>query len=116
MFVVLFVVRHCVLSSVSIGAWGARRRLAQRLLLKLNSSPEHLEVDVPQITLAPYNVHSDLQRLILSNTIQSCDAETLHGSFELEKGQCDHADLKELFDELGFGNLRRERWQNLITS
>ena len=42
-----------------------------------------------------------------------CDVETSYGSFDLTRNQCDFTELQELFDELGFGNLRRERWKKL---
>ena len=49
-------------------------------------------------------------------TVIECNAEMSVGSYELQRNQCDHSDLQQLFDELGFGNLRRERWQRLVTN
>ena len=49
-------------------------------------------------------------------TAIECNAEMSNGSYELQRNQCDHTDLQQLYDELGFGNLRRERWQRLVTN
>lgn len=59
--------------------------------------------------------HQEMILLCRKLTEIRCNAETLHGDYELERGQCDHTDLQELFDEIGFGNLRRERWKKLLT-
>ena len=49
-------------------------------------------------------------------TAIECNAEMSTGSYELQRNQCDYSDLQQLFDELGFGNIRRERWQRLTAN
>jgi len=58
--------------------------------------------------------HQDTIRLCKELTEIKCDAEPLNGSVELQRNQCDDAELEKLFCEIGFGNLRRERWSRLL--
>ena len=60
--------------------------------------------------------HQDTILLCRKLTGIKCDAETSYGDFGLERDHCDHTELKELFDELGFGNLRKQRWNNLVSA
>ena len=60
--------------------------------------------------------HQDTIRLCKKLTEIKCDAEPLNGSVELQRNQCDDAELEKLFCEIGFGNLRRERWGRLLGS
>ncbi|MEM8844066.1 MAG: 5'-3' exonuclease H3TH domain-containing protein [Pseudomonadota bacterium] len=60
--------------------------------------------------------HQETILLCKKLTEIKCDAETSHGSFGLERDQCDHTELQDLFEELGFGNLRKQRWKNLTTA
>ncbi len=60
--------------------------------------------------------HQDTIRLCKKLTEIKCDAEPLNGSVELQRNQCDDAELEKLFCEIGFGNLRRERWGRLLDS
>ncbi len=60
--------------------------------------------------------HQEMILLCKKLTEIKCDAETLYGDYELERGQCDYADLDELFNEIGFGNIRREKWKKLVTN
>ncbi len=57
--------------------------------------------------------HQDMILLCKKLTEIKCDAETSYGSYDLSRSQCDFTEMQELFDELGFGNLRRERWKKL---
>ena len=57
--------------------------------------------------------HQEMILLCKKLTEIKCDAETTHGSYDLTRGQCDFTEMQDLFDELGFGNLRRERWKKL---
>ena len=57
--------------------------------------------------------HQEMILLCKKLTEIKCDVETSYGSFDLTRNQCDFTELQELFDELGFGNLRRERWKKL---
>ena len=49
-------------------------------------------------------------------TAIECNAKMSSGSYDLQRNQCDHSDLSQLFEELGFGNLRRERWLRLASN
>ena len=60
--------------------------------------------------------HQEMILLCKKLTEIKCDAETLDGDYALERKPCEHSDLQDLFDELGFGNLRRERWQKLTAN
>lgn len=60
--------------------------------------------------------HQDTILLCRKLTEIKCDAEASHGDFGLERDHCDHTKLNELFDELGFGNLRKQRWNNLVSA
>ena len=57
--------------------------------------------------------HQEMILLCKKLTEIKCDADTSYGSFDLTRNQCDFTEMHELFDELGFGNLRRERWKKL---
>ena len=57
--------------------------------------------------------HQEMILLCKKLTKIKCDAEILNTGFALERGACDFTDLEMLFDELGFGRLRREKWQQL---
>ena len=60
--------------------------------------------------------HQEMILLCKKLTEIKCDAETLNGNYELERRQCDYAELDELFNEIGFGNLRREKWKKLLAN
>lgn len=60
--------------------------------------------------------HQDDIILCKKLTAIECDAKISAGSYDLQRNQCDHSDLQQLFEELGFGNLRRERWQRLVSN
>ena len=60
--------------------------------------------------------HQDSVRLCKRLTEIKCDAQPLNGSFRLQREPPDQVALTELFDELGFGSIRRQRWQKLITA
>ena len=60
--------------------------------------------------------HQDTILLCKKLTEIKCDADTSDGDFGLERDRCDHTALKDLFDELGFGNLRKQRWNNLVST
>jgi hypothetical protein len=60
--------------------------------------------------------HQDMVRLCKRLTEIKCDAEPSTGSFRLHRESCDQNALEELFEQLGFGNLRRQRWEKLITA
>ena len=60
--------------------------------------------------------HQDTVRLCKRLTEIKCDAEPSTGSFRLHRESCDQNALEELFEQLGFGNLRRQRWEKLITA
>ena len=49
-------------------------------------------------------------------TAIECNASMSHSTFSLRRAACDHSGLQTLFDEIGFGKLRRERWQRLIAA
>ena len=55
--------------------------------------------------------HQDMIVLCKKLTEIKCDAEINN-----EKRNCDLDSLQDLFEKLGFGSLRRERWQRLIAS
>lgn len=58
--------------------------------------------------------HQETIRLCKKLTEIKCNAELSNGSVELQRNQCDHTELEKLFCEIGFGNLRRERWTRLL--
>ncbi len=60
--------------------------------------------------------HQDTILLCKKLTEIKCDAETISDDFELQRSQCDYAELDELFTDIGFGNLRREKWKKLLHS
>ncbi len=60
--------------------------------------------------------HQEMIRLCKKLTEIKCDAESLHGDYTLSRGPCDYADLDELFNEIGFGNIRREKWKRLMAN
>lgn len=60
--------------------------------------------------------HQEMILLCKKLTEIKCDAETLHGDYELERGLCDYADLDELFNEIGIGKIRREKWKKLVAN
>ncbi len=60
--------------------------------------------------------HQDNIRLCKRLTEIKCDAQPLNGSFRLRREQSDPEALSELFDQLGFGSLRRQRWQQFLTA
>jgi hypothetical protein len=60
--------------------------------------------------------HQDMVRLCKRLTEIKCDAEPSNGSFRLHRNSCDQNALEELFKQLGFGNLRRQRWEKMITA
>ncbi|MDW3095786.1 MAG: 5'-3' exonuclease H3TH domain-containing protein [Gammaproteobacteria bacterium] len=60
--------------------------------------------------------HQEMILLCKKLTEIKCDVETLHGDYELERGQCDYSDLDELFNEIGIGNIRREKWKKLVVN
>jgi len=60
--------------------------------------------------------HQDMILLCKKLTEIKCDAETVSANFELQRGQCDYTELDELFSEIGFGNLRREKWKKLLSN
>ena len=62
------------------------------------------------------DAHQDDILMCKKLTAIECNAEMTPGSYNLQRNQCDHSDLHELFDDLGFGNLRRERWKRLVTA
>ena len=57
--------------------------------------------------------HQDMIRLCKKLTEIDCNASIEPNS---QKTHCDLDSLNELFDQLGFGKLRRERWQRIIAS
>lgn len=57
--------------------------------------------------------HQEMILLCKKLTEIKCDADASYGNFDLTRNQCDFTEMHELFDELGFGNLRRERWKKL---
>jgi len=105
------------------GVPGVGMTTAARLLTKFESIDELLK-NIPAISDMKIRGAKRIQGLIEEHqemillckklTEIKCDAETLHGDYELERGQCDYAELDELFNEIGFGNLRREKWKKLI--
>lgn len=60
--------------------------------------------------------HQDMILLCKKLTEIKCDAETVADDFDMQRGQCDYAELDELFSEIGFGNLRREKWKKLLAN
>ena len=60
--------------------------------------------------------HQDTILLCKKLTEIKCDAETVDKNFELQRGQCDHTELDELFTEIGFGNLRKQKWKKLLAN
>lgn len=60
--------------------------------------------------------HQETILLCKKLTEIKCDAETINEDMELQRGQCDHADLDQLFTDIGFGNLRREKWKKLLAN
>ena len=60
--------------------------------------------------------HQDSVRLCKRLTEIKCDAQPLNGSFRLQREPPDQVALTELFDELGFGSIRRQRWQKFVTA
>ena len=58
--------------------------------------------------------HQEMILLCKKLTEIKCDAETVNEDLELQRGQCDHAELDELFCEIGFGNLRKQKWKKLL--
>ena len=107
------------------GVPGVGMTTAARLLNKFETIDELLK-NIPSISdmkirgakriQGLIEEHQDMILLCKKLTEIKCDADTSRGNFELIPGECDYADLQELFDELGFGNLRRERWKKLTTS
>lgn len=62
------------------------------------------------------DAHQDDILMCKKLTAIECNADMQSGTFNLQRNQCDHSDLQMLFDEIGFGKLRRERWQRLIAA
>ncbi|MFK8026988.1 MAG: 5'-3' exonuclease H3TH domain-containing protein [Gammaproteobacteria bacterium] len=107
------------------GVPGVGMTTAARLLTKFESIDNLLE-NIPAISDMKIRGAKRIQGLIEEHqemillckklTEIKCDAETLHGSYEFERGQCDYAELDELFNEIGFGNIRREKWKRLAAN
>lgn len=106
------------------GVPGVGMTTAARLLTKFESIDELLK-NIPAISDMRIRGAKRIQGLIEEHqemillckrlTEIKCDVENLHGDYALERGQCDYAELDELFNEIGIGNLRREKWKKLIT-
>ena len=60
--------------------------------------------------------HQDTILLCKKLTEIKCDADTSYGDYGLEPDKCDHTELQDLFEELGFGNHRKNRWKNLTAA
>ena len=107
------------------GVPGIGMTTAARLLNKFDSIDQLLE-NIPLIADMKIRgakrikelveAHQDDILLCKKLTVIECNAEMANGSYDLQRNQCDHSDLHQQFDELGFGKLRRERWQRLITN
>ena len=107
------------------GEPGIGMRTAARLLNKFESI-ENLLQNIPAIADMKIrgakrikelvDAHQDDILMCKKLTQIECNAEMTQGSYNLQRNQCDHSDLHELFDELGFGNLRRARWQQLLAT
>ena len=105
------------------GVPGVGMTTAARLLTKFESIDELLK-NIPAISDMKIRGAKRIQGLIEEHqemillckrlTEIKCDVENLHGDYALERGQCDYAELDELFNEIGIGNLRREKWKKLI--
>jgi len=107
--------------------WFSRRwfpiRIHAKLLNKFETI-EHLLQNIPSIANMKIrgakrikdliDAHQDDILMCKKLTAIECNAKVANVSFGLERSQCDHSDLHELFDELGFGTLRRERWQRIV--
>ena len=107
------------------GVPGIGMTTAARLLNKFDTIDELLQ-NIPLIADMKIRGAKRIKELVDSHqddillckklTEIECNAEMAAGSYDLQRNQCDHSDLHQLFDELGFGKLRRERWQRLTTN
>lgn len=107
------------------GVPGVGMTTAARLLNKFDSienllnnidSISQMKIRGAQRIEALIREHQDNVRLCKRLTEIKCDVELHNGNLNLKPEQPDPEALQELFDELGFGNLRRQRWQKFVTA
>ena len=107
------------------GVPGIGMTTAARLLNKFETIEQLLE-NIPAIADMKIRGAKRIKELVEAHrddillckklTEIECNAELPSGSYDLQRSHCDHSDLQQLFEELGFGNLRRQRWQQLLTN